>query len=62
MYQVIIDKINKKKEEIEKNEMKNCSFIPKINNRSKKIMEKIEQEKSENKTFFERNKKYEKKK
>ena len=60
MYQVIIDKINKKKEEIEKKEMRNCSFIPKINNKSKKIMQKIEQEKNENKTFLERNKKYEK--
>ena len=56
MYQVIIDKINKKKEEIEKKELKNCSFIPKINNKSKKIMKKLEQE---NKTFLERKKEYE---
>ena len=42
MHQIIIDKINKKKQEIEKQELKNCSFIPKINYKSKKIVEMLE--------------------
>jgi hypothetical protein len=42
MHQIIIDKLNKKKLEIEQQEMKNCSFIPKINNKSKKIIEMLE--------------------
>ena len=42
MQKIINEKINKKKEEIEQKEMINCTFIPKINYNSKKIMEKLE--------------------
>ena len=45
MHQVIIDKINKKKMEIEQKEISDCSFIPKINNKSRKMMEKIKNRK-----------------
>ena len=42
MEKIIKDKINKKKQEIEENEMRNCTFKPKINIKSKKIMEKLD--------------------
>ena len=42
MQKIIKDKINKKKQEIEEKEMRNCTFIPKINSKSKKIMEKLD--------------------
>ena len=42
MHEIIKEKINKKKEQFDKDEMINCSFAPKINNNSKKIMKKKE--------------------
>ena len=50
MQKIIKDKINKKKQEIEEKEMRNCTFIPKINSKSKKIMEKLD---CKNKNLFE---------
>ena len=47
MQKIIIDKINKKKQELEELEMINCTFIPKINYNSKKIMKKLEKRKEE---------------
>ena len=39
---IIKEKINLKKKKLEEEEMKNCSFIPKINNKSRKIAKKLE--------------------
>ena len=42
MDKIIKEKIQKKKKELEEEEeMKNCSFVPKINNKSRKIVNKI---------------------
>ena len=57
MHQVIIDKIIKKKMEIEQKEISDCSFIPRINNKSRKMVEK---NKIKNKKIFEIKEKYEK--
>ena len=48
MHQVIISNINKKKMELEKKEMENCSFVPKIDKKSRKIMEKYRRLVSQN--------------
>ena len=42
MDKIIKEKINLKKKKLEEEEMKNCSFIPKINNKSRKIAKKLE--------------------
>ena len=42
MDKIIKEKINLKKKELEEEEMKNCSFVPKINNKSRKIVKKLE--------------------
>ena len=42
MDKIIKEKINLKKKKVEEEEMKNCSFIPKINNKSRKIAKKLE--------------------
>ena len=39
---IIKEKINLKKKKLEEEEIKNCSFIPKINNKSRKIAKKLE--------------------
>ena len=45
MHKIIKEKINKKKQEIDEEEMKNCSFMPKINDKSRQIVKKIEKKK-----------------
>ena len=42
MDKIIKEKINLKKKKLEEEEMKNCSFIPKINSKSRKIAKKLE--------------------
>jgi len=42
MDKIIKEKINLKKKKLEEEEMKNCSFIPKNNNKSRKIAKKLE--------------------
>ena len=42
MQQIIDEKINRKKKELEEEEMKKCSFIPKINQKSRRMVEKYE--------------------
>ena len=42
MDKIIKEKINLKKKKLEEEETKNCSFIPKINNKSRKIAKKLE--------------------
>ena len=42
MHNIIKEKIIMKKQELEEEEMKNCSFVPKINDKSKKIVKDME--------------------
>jgi hypothetical protein len=42
MQKIIDEKINRKKKELEEEEMKKCSFIPKINQKSRRMVEKYE--------------------
>ena len=55
MQKIINDKINKKKQELEQKEMKNCTFMPKIDYNSKKIVEKLEKKNKNNKRKNEKN-------
>ena len=51
MHEIIKEKINKKKKEFEEEEMKNCSFAPKINNKSKKIVQNIVKKGNNNRVY-----------
>ena len=52
MDKIIKEKINLKKKELEEEENKNCSFAPKINDKSRKIVKKLEKKNETKKEIF----------